>query len=653
MVMTQPAAAPGFPPPRGGTAPPSFHIPPSPVNDDRGDHPGRGKPRGTLLGLRAGQIVIAQIALVLAATTASVDPLWLVASGPISLVLLVVAFGRARRRWLYQWIGQGARYFGRRRTLPSGSPPAAVLGLLRPGAIITSIEIGGVPVGIVEDAYGLTAVLEAGDTTGVLAEKGVALPGLAAFLPAAASDQPTVRLQLLLTGVAAPSTHLLGTTAAATSYRQLTEGRILAQQRALLAVHVRRVGRFPEADLQRALASAVRRVRRRLDRTRVPCRMLAGDSVLQAIADLAHHEVGRPFKENWSTVELGHMQQTCLQLIRWPDVRGELASTFLPRLLTMQGGSTTVALTVERDAEEAAEFRAECVVRLAAPSPSALAGLVRSLRALLAAASARARPLDGTQLEALAATLPLGGASSGSSAMLAGVVAGGTGLGVSGTGLPVTAPMLAALHLPLGNAGMMLGVNRHGDPVVVRMFRGEPTRAAIIGGIRCAQVVLLRALAVGAHAVVLSGRPYAWDPFLRAIGAHASGSVMMAQPGQVLEPPPASAVRPQLLVVDVGPVGTTGVPVVEGAWRTTLLVRDDLGQADLDVLSRVDLALLQPLATDEAHIAAAALGLGDAGGWLTRIRADMIGVVIGRRTLRWALVSGTPIEHQTIGPLVR
>lgn len=652
--MTQPAPRQGFPPQRGGATPAGVTSGPPVISSaPRRDEPnGRARSRGTLLGLRAGQIVVAQLAVVLVAASAAADPIWLAASGPLALLLLVLAFGRMRRRWLYLWIGQGARYFGRRRSLPAGSPPAALLDLLRPGAITSSTEIDGTPVGVVEDAYGLTAILEAGNTSALLSDVGMAVPALGSLLPAATADQPIVRLQLLLTGIAAP-TMSAGSAAAANSYRQLTDGRILAQQRVLIAVHVRRSGGFAEDDLRRTLSSAIRRVRRRLDRVTLPCRALAGDSVLQTIGDLAGHDQSNPVRESWSGVEIGGMRQSCFLLTRWPDLRSELAPAILTRLLTMQGGSTTTALSIERTGTDLSEIRAELVVRLAATSPAALTALVSSLQSLLGSVGAHAIPLDGTQLDALAATLPLGGVAGGSSAILAGVVAGSTGLGVDGSGLPVSASTLGALRVPVGGAGMMLGTNRHGEPVTIRLFRPEPTRAEIVGGLRCAQVLVLRALAVGSQVIVMSGRPHAWEPFLRGVGIHGSGAVTMVTPGRVIEPPPACPARPQLLVIDIGPVGATGVPVVEAAWRTTLLVRDELGQSDLDVLARVDLALLQPLTPNEAYVASAALGLGDSASWLTRIRADMIGVVIGRRTLRWALISTTQIEQQLIGPPTR
>ena len=82
------------------------------------------------------------------------------------------------------------------------------------------------------------------------------------------------------------------------------------------------------------------------------------------------------------------------------------------------------------------------------------------------------------------------------------------------------------------------------------------------------------------------------------------------------------------------------------------MVRDELTPADVDALSRADLALLQPLTSAEATLAGAALGLGGSAEWLTRIREDMVAVV-NRRALRWALLSPTPIEAQLIGPPTR
>jgi hypothetical protein len=101
------------------------------------------------------------------------------------------------------------------------------------------------------------------------------------------------------------------------------------------------------------------------------------------------------------------------------------------------------------------------------------------------------------------------------------------------------------------------------------------------------------------------------------------------------------------VVVDIGPVGADTRP--GAGWQATLVVRDDFSAADVDVASRADLLLLQPLRPAEATLVGAALGLGDAAEWLTRIRPDMLGLV-NRRAVRWTALAQTPIEAQLIGP---
>jgi type VII secretion protein EccE len=554
--------------------------------------------------------------------------------------------------------------------LSPGADPAALLDLVRPGATMTSIEVDGSHVGVIQDAYGLTAVVEIGDTSGLLGETLAPVPALTALLPGTTGagqsgvrggqarqsntvgDQPAVRIQLLVAGVAAPAART-GTGPSATSYRQLTEGRILAQQRTLIAIHARRAGGFGEADVRAALIGSVRRVRRRLDRDRLPCRPLAAATVLRVLAELAHHDPARPVRESWSTLEVGGLRQVTFRLSRWPDPRAEFVGTLVPRLLTLPCSGTTVALVAERSSGEHRDaVHAELAIRVAAPSAAALGNAVSTLRRFVDSTGATLTRLDGAQLDGLGATLPLGGAATGADAALSGLLAGRHALAVDGaTPVTVSAAALAAIEPTVGGEGLMLGVNRKGEPVIVRLFRPEPTRAALIGGLRCAETLVLRAIAVGAQVIVQSGRPHAWEPFLR--GLSGGEPITLVPPGRIVEPVPATPVQPQLLVIDVGPVGATGVPVVESAWRATLLVRDDLTTADLDILARADLALLQPLSAREAALASTALGLGDSASWLTRIRADMLGVVVGRRTLRWALLSPTPIERQLIGTATR
>jgi hypothetical protein len=185
--------------------------------------------------------------------------------------------------------------------------------------------------------------------------------------------------------------------------------------------------------------------------------------------------------------------------------------------------------------------------------------------------------------------------------------------------------------------------------VVIRLFRPEQTRALLIGGVRCAQVLVLRAMALGARVVVQTARPRAWEPFVR--GAAIPGeAIAVVPPGRAIEIAPGSAMHPLLVVVDVGPVGADNRP--GAGWQATLVVRDEFGPADVDVASRADLLVLQPLRAEEAALIGGALGLGEVAQWLTRIRPDMVGVV-NRRAVRWAALAETPIEGQLIGAPTR
>src|SRR5204862_6737934 len=135
----------------------------------------------------------------------------------------------------------------------------------------------------------------------------------------------------------------------------------------------------------------------------------------------------------------------------------------------------------------------------------ALTTAVHGLRGLLGAAGLSASRMDGEQLPGLAATMPLA---------------------------LVTGPEPAGTHaVELYPAGVVLGRNRRGRPVTARLIRPEPTRALLVGGVRLAELLTVRALALGVHVLVQTGRPHAWDPFLRAVSLP-SDAITLVPPGQ-------------------------------------------------------------------------------------------------------------------------
>jgi type VII secretion protein EccE len=595
--------------------------------------PGPAPVRRPPLGVRAGQIVAAQAAAALVIAAVGRGPIAIIGACVVAAALVLVAWLRLRRRWLFEWVRIGARYATRRHALAPGAEPVALLALFAPGATLTTADFSGDAAAVFSDAYGLTAVLELGDSTGLLADAAQSLPAPASLLPAASAEAPPMRIQLLLAGAPAPALSAGGGTSA-TSYRQLTDGRLLGYERALLAIRVLRAEGWSDEDLRRALSSAVRKVRRRL--APVPARPLGESAALRVLAEVAHHDAAQPAQESWQSMHLGGLLQTTFRLRRWPDLRVETARRLVPRLLALPTTSTTVSISAgPRPAGGGDAVPVDLTVRLAAGNAAGLSAAIQALRRLLSAERANARRLDGEQLDGFAATLPLGLVGSGPDGRAAGPV------------LPAAA--LDSLDLPIGTAGLMIGANRHGAAVTARLFRAEATRVVLIGGVRAAQLIVLRAMALGARVVVQTARPQAWEPFTRGVSAPGE-TIPVIAPGRPVAGPPGTPLHPLLVVIDAGPVAAEAQP--GPGWYTSLVVRDELTMVDVDAVSRADLVMLQPLRPDEAALAGAALGLGDSAEWLTRIRDDMVGVV-NRRALRWALLSATPIESQLVGPATR
>ncbi|GHJ50534.1 hypothetical protein Cs7R123_78760 [Catellatospora sp. TT07R-123] len=586
-------------------------------------------PPRRFLGLSGGQIVTVQIALVLLVGATRVGYGAVAAAVPVAAALVVLGWGRWRGRWVSQWLSVYTRFRARRRRVEAGADVADLLGLVHPGSRVGTADIEGQQCAVLADAEGLVVLLELGEQAVLPTKAWHPLPSPASLLPAPAPDAPPVRLQLLLLANAAN-----GSSPAASSYRQLTGGRLLADERAVLCVRVQRADGWDERDLQRALAGVVRKVRARLGS--VPHRVLGEVAALRVIGETAGHDSGQAVQEGWSALYAGGLLQTVHTVERWPQSHPDPAHALLPRLLRLPATTVAVSLTAGPWTGHGDQLHAQLAVRLTAPDQTSLGNAAGALRQVLTADHAQARRLDGEQLDGYLATLPLGGPTP------AGIAPGGH-LGPARRGAAV-----GALITPYGGSGLMIGVNRHNEAVAFRLFRPEATRAVLIGGVPVAQTVAVRAMALGGYVLVQTTRPWAWEAFARGLGAGAPLTVMAPGPVTV---PPGTPLRPLLTIVDIGPVAADRTPGTP--WHSTLVVRDDLSPVDVDVLGRADLALLQPLQPAEAAVAVSVLGLSrDQEAWLSRAQPGMIGVV-HRRSVRWAALSLTSYEQQLIGSASR
>lgn len=206
-----------------------------------------------------------------------------------------------------------------------------------------------------------------------------------------------------------------------------------------------------------------------------------------------------------------------------------------------------------------------------------------------------------------------------------------------------------ALGLRAEHTGLLLGRGAAGDAVLVRLFRPQPTRIALIGGLWLARIAVFRALALGARVFVRTADERRW---------HGLGEVAVGNPDRVRI---VTGGRPAV-------VGQVGEPVlhvhdIEGhrvfdlqpgdAWQTTLTVSAQLTDTAADALAVADAALVQRMWAQQAVYVAARLGVDPEAASEVESLPDGTVAVLSDGQVRVAWISPTEIELQMFGPPVR
>lgn len=614
---------------------------------------------------RVHQVVATQAAGVLVLLGVVLGGLALVTAVVCAAVVLTLTWLRVRGRFAFDLLGAALRFGGRRQA------PATVFELAAPGTRVTSIDLPGGPAALLVDESGLTMLLELGDPADLLAGDPRELAAPWELLPVDRRERPACRVQLLLSGVHATT----GSGPVATSYRTLTEGRALAHSRAVLAIRVLRDEGWFDTELRRALTGLARGLSKRL--TAHP---LDRAAAIGTINHFAYADPAADVHEEWSSLRVGGLSQITFRTP--PEGAAAPSADLLTRLLRLPVAAATVTLTA--DLPESGSVDPPLLglaLRLAAPDPATVEAAATSVRRLTAL-----RRGDGEHLRGLTATLPLAASTDPMRA-------------ARGWHSRRPAPSIGEfgrLSLPASWTGVVVGRDRHGDPLPVRLFRPAHTRSLLVGSLRCVQLLAFRSLAVGARVLVRTRRPRDWAVFARGT-AVPQGSIVLAPPGHPVEMPPGSPLSPLLIILDAGPAtppplghasaptpadgpsalpagvypvrqraasgdgaGRTAGPQTEGGdaggadspWAATVSVREVFGSGDGEIAGGADLVLSQPLRADEAALLGAALDLGDVARLLTRLRPGMVGV-ISRQAVRWATLSPTDVEKALIGDLSR
>lgn len=184
---------------------------------------------------------------------------------------------------------------------------------------------------------------------------------------------------------------------------------------------------------------------------------------------------------------------------------------------------------------------------------------------------------------------------------------------------------LAAFRVPALPAGLVIGRSSDGNPAVVRFFRPEPTRVAVVGGWWFGRLLVFRTLALGARVLVYTSRPDQWQGLSEwATGRPDRLAVITGNRPVVV--PPGSQTQPVLQIWDGGlPLGAPMPP--SRPWQTQMSLLHQLTDPVGRELAESDLQFMQTLTAPEAAVAQSRKRLSNRTAQLLQaLRHDMLAV---------------------------
>ena len=205
---------------------------------------------------------------------------------------------------------------------------------------------------------------------------------------------------------------------------------------------------------------------------------------------------------------------------------------------------------------------------------------------------------------------------------------------------------LDRIELPAGPAGLVLGLDVHRRPALVRLFREQSTRVTLVGGMYAVRLLVLRALGFGARVIVQTERPEAWHAWPAWVTGR-QDRVVFAATGEAVTAG-GTADSPALDVSDTGQV-PHAVPPNLGPWQTQLTVLPQLTAYGFAALGEADVLVFQRLTPDEAVAAGQVLRLPpDLLHELQTMPDDVI-ALRGGGTDRYVWLDPSPVERDALG----
>lgn len=224
-----------------------------------------------------------------------------------------------------------------------------------------------------------------------------------------------------------------------------------------------------------------------------------------------------------------------------------------------------------------------------------------------------------------------------------------TGLGLIGPRRDrheVPLDQLAPLALPVGDDGMVIGVDAENRPSVLGINRPTPYDVTLIGGLWTAQVLALRAAATGARVTVETGRAPAWTALAQAAGG-GQQCISLHDVGRV-PPQGPSAGSPVVVVRDCGMRPPRG-RVVSGPWQSVLTLLPYLSPVAPRLMEKSGVVGVQRVSPDEAAQIGRIMHLPQAETEALSTLADGVTLWCTARDRQFVMTQATDSETGLLG----
>ncbi|MEU8570167.1 hypothetical protein AB0C51_17755 [Streptomyces pathocidini] len=209
---------------------------------------------------------------------------------------------------------------------------------------------------------------------------------------------------------------------------------------------------------------------------------------------------------------------------------------------------------------------------------------------------------------------------------------------------------LAQLSLPVGDDGLIIGVDASNQTAVLGLCRPTRLDVVLVGGTWIAQVIALRAAATGARVAVETARPQAWTPMAQAAGG-GQQCVTVHQVGR-MAPQGPSAASPVLIVRDLG-ARPPRSRITAAPWQSVLTLVPYLGPTAPRLLAGADVVAVQRVSPQESEVLGKVMGLGAQDVASLPTLSDNVALWCTRKHRQYVMTQATEAENGLLGPARR